>query len=55
MKRVRGNLCRTAKGKFTKCRGKTSSRSKSRRKGKKCKYGVKRGTSRCLKHPRRKK
>jgi hypothetical protein len=59
MKRVRGNLCRTAKGKFTRCRGKTTGGSKGRRKkGRRCKYGVaKRGTLKgsCLKHPRRKK
>jgi len=32
MKRVRGNLCRTVKGKFTKCRGKSTTH---RRKAKK--------------------
>lgn len=57
MRRVRGNLCRNKKGRFTKCRGRASSsggRRKGRRKGRSCKYGVSKTTGRCLKHPRKK-
>jgi hypothetical protein len=53
MRKVRGKLCRTSKGKFTRCRGPKAagSRRKSTR-GKSCKYGVNKRTGKCLKRPR---
>lgn len=48
MRRVKGKLCRTQKGRFTKCKG----GSPSRKGGKRCKYGRSKTTGRCLKRPR---
>lgn len=55
MRRVRGKLCRTSKGRFTKCRGKASGGSRRRKAGgkRRCRYGVNKNTGRCLKHPRK--
>lgn len=52
MRRVRGKLCRTAKGKFTKCRG-TSGYGKARkgRKGRCLKWS--KGRTRCMKRAKR--
>lgn len=53
MRRVRGNLCRTSKGRFTKCRGRATSKGR-RSKGRRCKHGVSKVGGKCLKRPRRK-
>lgn len=46
MRRVRGKLCRTQKGRFSRCRpGRKGRKSK-------CKFGVSKSTGRCLKRPR---
>lgn len=50
MRRVKGKLCRTQKGRFTKCKGGASR--KGARKGKRCAYGRSKTTGRCLKRPR---
>lgn len=50
MRKVRGNLCRTGKGRFARCRsagGGGGSKGRSR-----CKYGRSKTTGRCLKRPR---
>jgi hypothetical protein len=55
MKRVKGKLCRTAKGKFTRCRGAAGKRKAGKRKSgraKACRFGVNKITGRCLKNPR---
>jgi hypothetical protein len=55
MRKVRGKLCRTAKGRFARCRTGAAGRSahKRRAKGKSsCKFGVSKTTGRCLKRPR---
>jgi len=48
MRRVKGKLCRTQKGRFTKCKSGGKSGSRKAR----CKYGRSKTTGRCLKRPR---
>jgi hypothetical protein len=50
MRRVKGKLCRTQKGRFTRCKGGASKASKGGKR--KCKYGKSKTTGRCLKRPR---
>jgi hypothetical protein len=55
MRRVKKNLCRNNKGKFTRCRGRSSSKSSGGLSGaRRCKHGVNKRTGRCLKRKRRK-
>jgi hypothetical protein len=52
MRRVKKNLCRNSKGKFTRCRGKSSGMSGLGR-ARSCKYGVSKTTGKCLKSRRK--
>jgi hypothetical protein len=52
MRRVRGKLCRSAKGRFARCRSAASSGGKRKKRAKPCKFGVNKKTGRCLKRPR---
>jgi hypothetical protein len=49
MRKVRGKLCRTGKGRFARCRSAGGGGGRSKRS---CKYGVSKTTGRCLKRPR---
>jgi hypothetical protein len=53
MRRVKKNLCRNSKGKFTRCRGKSSGMSGLGRTGRRCSKGVVKSGPRkgmCKKH-----
>lgn len=50
MRRVKGKLCRNRKGQFTRCRGKAGGG--SRKRSRRCRYGVSKYGGRCLKAKR---